>query len=131
MSMNYDYGPNTDFSVRLVGTIKEYNGSYRDLDPQQKYLLQAVCHMIYQIKEDIRSSPSGILKLDGVWAHWIPMQDGDDYSLYTNDMMTVFHIIETGYHTFDFEFFSPNQFVKADSLIDYAYNHRLVNGRAR
>ena len=130
-AMTYDYGPNVDFNINTTGAMLAHNGSYSKMTPQNRYLLQALCHMIYQIKDDIQASPNGILKLGGVWLHWLHTQGRDDYSLYTDDMMTAFHIIETGCHSYDVEFISPNQLQKADPLLDYAYQHRLDHGRTQ
>ena len=131
MGYDYDYGPNVDFRIRFVGEMRDHNGSYGSTSSENQYLVQALCHMIYQIKSDIQASFNGILRLDGLWIQWVHTYDGEEYSVYTNDGMTVFHIIETGFHSFDFEFLSPNQLKKADPLLDYAYEHRLDNGRAR
>ena len=131
MSNYYDYGPNADFNIRFVGEMAAHNGSYEMQNEQTKYLTQAICHAIYEIKDDVKRSSEGILKLDGVWVQWLNMGSSDSYSVNTYDMMTVFVVNETGYYSFDVEFFSPNQFRKADSLLDYAYNHKLGNGRYR
>ena len=131
MIKDYDYGPNLDFNIRFVGDMKKYNGSYEDSSEKNQYLVQSLCHMIYQIKYDIQSSSSGILRLNGIWIQYLHTRNGDEYSVYTNDMMTVFHIIETGLYSFDFEFLSPKQCYKADALIDYAYEHRMDFGRAK
>lgn len=129
--MTYDYGPNENFKINTTGAMLKYNGTYSELNQQEQYLLQALCHVICQIKADIQASPNGILKLSGVWLHWLHAQGRDDYSLYTDDMMTAFHIIEKGLHSYDVEFISPNQLRKADPLFDYAYQHRLDHGRAQ
>lgn len=130
VSMIYDYGPDIDFSIRNIGAMFEHNGSYDCLDQDSQYLIQAICHMIYQIKDNIRPSENSILSLGGVWIQWMRTPRGEEYSLYTDDMMTVFHIIETGDFSYDIEFLSPNQFRRADSFINYAFQHAQKNGKA-
>ena len=128
--MAYDYGPDIDFSIRNVGAMLELNGPYGSLNQAEQYLQQAICHMVYQVKDDIKLSKNGMLFLENVWIQWIRTPCGDEYSLYTDDMMTVFHIIETGHYAYDFEFLSPRQLRKADSFVDYAFQHAMKNGKA-
>lgn len=65
--MIYDYGPDIDFKIRSAGAMLEHNGSYGSLSEDDQYLLQAVCHMVYQVKDDIRLSDNSILSLGSVW----------------------------------------------------------------
>jgi len=129
MNTDFDYGPNVEFNIETVGDMLKYYGDYIDQSDSDQYLLQAVCHMVYQIKDDIKASTAGVFKLKNFWIHYLSTPQGEEYSLYV-DGMTAFHIIETGYHSFEFEFFSARQFQKAEALIDYAYNHRMDFGRA-
>lgn len=126
----YEYGPKSDFNIETDGTVKEQKGAFSQLDKDEKRLLQVLCHMIYQIKDDIKSSRNGILNLGKSRIHWLPTKLGEEYSLYTDDMITVFRIIETGCYSFVIEFISPDQLMAAKTLDDYAYNHRLEFGRA-
>lgn len=128
---NYEYGPNVDFNIKFIGDMKKYNGDYEKQNDKSKYLLQTLCHAIYEIKDDIKNSKNGILKLDEIWIHYLQLDKGEDYSIYTNDMMTAFHIIETAAYSFDFEFLSPSQLIKADSLLNYAYEHKLMKRKIK
>ena len=128
--MIYDYGPDIDFKIRTVGTMLDHNGSYDCLNQDDQYLLQAVCHMVYQVRDDIRLSKNSILSLGNVWIQWMRTPCGEEYALFTDEMMTVFHIIETGDYSYDIEFFSSRQFRKADSFINYTFQHAQKNGKA-
>ena len=129
--MKYEYGPDIDFKITSIGDMLTHNGAYSNLNEKTQYLLQTLCHVVYQIKKAIQTAPNGLLWINNdVGMHWIHEKDGDHYFMYTKDMMNGFHVIETGYHAFDFEFVSPNQLMRADSLLDYAYNDVVKNGRA-
>lgn len=129
---DYDFGPNVDFNIRFVGEMEQYNGSYESKDSQSQYLVQVLCHAIYQIKKDIcknKISPDqSILYLSDIYFHWI--RETNSYAVYGRNGMTVMVVYETGFHSFDFEFLSPNQLERyGDTLLDYACQHVLTYGR--
>lgn len=127
--MTYDYGPDLDFKIRIVGDMGKHTGSYRAGAQVNQYLAQNICHMVYQLKWDIQSSPAGVLKFDWGYIHWWHMPNGmDDYTAYC-DGMVAFHIIETGYHSFDLEFLSSHQLAKLEALPQYAFEHMKRHGR--
>ena len=125
MEHKYEYGPDIDFDITTVGEMREHNGRYDDLNENGQYLLQAICHMVYQIKSEFHDEVDTI-QLNGVWV----MKAKNSYALYTTSMMTVFNIIETGKHSFEVEFLSPTQFTFADPFIEYARIHAIKHGKA-
>lgn len=125
MNNLYEYGPNFDFDVSFEGDMKRYYGSYESQNENNKYLIQSLCHAIYEIKDDIQRSENGMLWFhDKNWIHWTHSYEGDRYSLYTYDYMTAFSIIQTGTYSFKIDFVSTNQLIKCDSFLDYAVNHK-------
>lgn len=129
----YEYGPETDFDISYSGDMARYNGSYEETAPNDRYLIQALCHAVYQVRNDIAAElgdGTTVLRLKGGTVLMaMHLGDRDDYSLFTGDGMTAFHIIHTGRHSFEVEFVSPSQLRKAGPLIDYAFRHALTNGR--
>lgn len=128
---NYDYGPNVDFTIRFVGDMELYNGTYEDRSEKDKYLVQVLCHAIYQIKDILKTCKAGIYYYEDIFFHWIARYNREDsYSVYTRSGMTVLHVVETGYHSFDVEFLSTKQLsLYGDSLLDLAYQHVMHYGR--
>ena len=124
--MIYDYGPDIQFNISTTGDMLLYNGPYESINAQGKYLLQAICHMVYQIKNEFEDEVSTI-QLNDTWI----MKVQNCYSLYTSSMMTVFSIKEVGKYSYEFEFFSPAQFKRADSFINYASAHAITHGKSR
>ena len=131
MNFEYEFGPDTDFEIRHVGDMKKHNGSYEATNHKGQYLDQVLCHAIYEIKDEVKNSEAGILKIrENLWVHYLLINDKDDYSVYT-DMMTALHIIQTGENSFDIEFISPRQCLKLDPLLDYACNHKSVKRKIK
>lgn len=126
----HELGPNVDFQIKFVGDMKRYNGNYDDSSEEGKDLIQLICHMVYQIKDEFKAAGSDVFRVDGLWGLCTRTSNGDHYILYTSDMMTVFHITETGYHSFEVEFLSMNQCRKLNPLFGYAYSHQRRHGRA-
>ena len=89
-------------------------------------MLQALCHAMYQIKADILNSKAELLKIGNIMI----LHVGMSYSIYTQNMMTMLTIYETGYRTFEVEFLSPDQFANhGDDFLDYAWKHVSLYGR--
>lgn len=129
---DYDFGPNVDFNIRFVGEMEQYNGSYESRDCEDRYLAQVLCHAIYQIKTEIQNSmidsDQSLLYLSDIYVHWI--RQTNSYAVYTRSGMTMMVIYETGFHTYDFEFLSPNQLERyGDTILNYACQHVWKNGR--
>lgn len=123
--MDYGYGPYIDFDIEFTGEMKESNGSYQNMDTKSKYLMQLICHMAYQISGTVRKEPAGIVKFDSTFAHLI----GNSFSLYTDDGMTAFTVIQVGKYSYQVEFFSPRAFRGTNSFLDYVYSHVQRFGR--
>ena len=127
--MTYDYGPDVDFRIRIAGDLGKPHGSCRAGSQVNQYLAQNICHMVYQLKWEIQASPDGVLKFDWGYIHWLHRPNGmEDYSAYCDGMLA-FHIIETGYHSFDLAFLSSTQLAKLEALPQYASEHRKRKGR--
>ena len=111
--------------------MKEYNGSYEKVGYKAQYLEQVLCHAIYEIRDEVKNSEAGFLKIEeNIYVHYLLINNKDEYNVYT-DMMTAFHIIQTGSNSFDFEFISPKQCLKLDPLLDYACNHNSVKRKIK
>lgn len=125
----YDYDPDIEFKIMNIGEMLEVNGCYSNSNLKGQRLLQELCHMIYQIRDEVRFSKNRVLSLGSVWLQWTPTYNGEHFQLFTDDYMTAFHIIMRSRYSFDIEFLSPNQLAKADPLLEYAYKHAQVNGK--
>ncbi len=126
--MNYEYGPDFDFYITAVDDFKRCNGSYSDMSKNDQYVLQTICHMLYQIDDDIFPGftdfgESYLLKVDGY---------NTSYSLLTADGMTIFSVTKTGNYSYDFEFLSPNRFrMQTNGFFDYVTEHTTIFGKKR
>ena len=126
----YDYGPDFDFNITFTGDMEKYNGSYENIDDKSKYLVQSLCHALYEIKDEIHNSEKGQLWFnDNNWIQHLHTYKGENYGLYTYDFMTAFVITQTDENDFDVDFLSPNQLLKCDSFLDYAAEHKVKTKR--
>lgn len=128
---SYDFGPYADFYIRFIGDMEKYNGSYEAQNDKEKYLVQVLCHAIYQVKEHIQNCQAGVFYYGNIYFHWIDSNNYENsYSVYTRGGMTVMHIVETGPYSFDFEFLSPRQLEEyGDDILDFAVQHANRYGR--
>jgi len=122
--MHYEFGPDINFDIKFTGDMEKFNGNYYEQSEANQNLIQTLCHMAYQITDTVKDC-GDILRMDGVWATII----NNNFSLYTNDMMTVFSIWKTGKYSYDFEFFSPTQLEKSNGFFKYVSDHFNTYGR--
>ena len=126
----YDYGPERRLSLELVGAIKEKNNGieYKDIDTNMQEALQLFCHAIYQLRDEARMSPGGVLHTaDGIMLLVI----GDSAQIVMPDMMEAMHVLESDRspYAMDIECFSSTQLMKCQPFLDYAEWHAGVYGR--